>query len=93
MRSSQTSLFHQLPYFTKYKRTPLLAYYSYEKDLNRSNSYCFLVEIGAKYNNILSQVKRDAFILPKTHLHAVLCTLTLEHSRNTHAKKITPNTT
>ena len=41
------------------------------------NSYCFLVEIGAKYSNILSRVKRHAFILPKTHLHAVLCTLTL----------------
>ena len=41
------------------------------------NSYCFLVEIGAKYSNILSRVKRDAFILPKTHLHAVLCTVTL----------------
>ena len=30
-----------------------------------NNSYCFLVEIRAKYNNILSRVKCDAFILPK----------------------------
>ena len=41
-----------------------------------NNTYCFLAEIRAKYNNILSRVKTWCIYLAKKH--AIICTL--EHS-------------
>ena len=53
---SPITLFHQI----NKKELHLYQYYSYEKDSN--NSYGFLAEIRAKYNNILKDIsKHDYF--------------------------------
>ena len=64
---SPITLFHQI----NKKTTSILLLWK-----RCNNSYCFIAEIRAKYNNILSRVKTWCIYLAKKH--AILCIL--EHS-------------